>query len=300
MRIEIVAVGTELLLGQITDTNSRWLGEELAAIGVASHFHQAVGDNHQRIVLALRTALGSQRRGHRLRWPRPDPRRHHPRGHRRGDGTSAWCGTRAWSPPSARCSSAAAARCPSPISARPTCPRGPRPSARPRAPPPASSAPSDTRCSMRSPACPTRWRTCSSGPSLRTSSSGWPSSGESAGVIASRVIRTWGMSESGLAEALAGHIADLDEAAARASGRGHGHRRLSGQRHRGHQGAGHGGRPGPDVRRRTPGRGGAPRSGPSSSGPPATSCSASTTRPSRTPWPRPSWTRASPSAWPSP
>jgi nicotinamide-nucleotide amidase len=57
VRIEIVAVGTELLLGQIADTNSAWLGRELAAIGVDSHFHQAVGDNHTRIVLALRTAL---------------------------------------------------------------------------------------------------------------------------------------------------------------------------------------------------------------------------------------------------
>jgi nicotinamide-nucleotide amidase len=57
VRIEIVAVGTELLLGQIADTNSAWLGENLAAIGVASHFHQAVGDNHDRITLALRTAL---------------------------------------------------------------------------------------------------------------------------------------------------------------------------------------------------------------------------------------------------
>lgn len=57
MRIEIVAVGTELLLGQIADTNSAWLGEQLAAAGVDSHFHQAVGDNHRRIVLALRTAL---------------------------------------------------------------------------------------------------------------------------------------------------------------------------------------------------------------------------------------------------
>ena len=57
VRIEIVAVGTELLLGQIADTNSAWLGENLAANGVASHFHQAVGDNHDRIVLALRTAL---------------------------------------------------------------------------------------------------------------------------------------------------------------------------------------------------------------------------------------------------
>ena len=49
--------GTELLLGQIADTNSQWLGEHLAALGVASHFHQAVGDNHDRIVLAFRTAL---------------------------------------------------------------------------------------------------------------------------------------------------------------------------------------------------------------------------------------------------
>jgi nicotinamide-nucleotide amidase len=57
VRVEIVAVGTELLLGQIADTNAAWLGEQLAASGVSSHFHQAVGDNHARIVLALRTAL---------------------------------------------------------------------------------------------------------------------------------------------------------------------------------------------------------------------------------------------------
>ena len=57
MRVEIVAVGTELLLGQIADTNSQWLGEQLAANGIASHFHQHVGDNHDRIVLAFRTAL---------------------------------------------------------------------------------------------------------------------------------------------------------------------------------------------------------------------------------------------------
>jgi nicotinamide-nucleotide amidase len=57
MRVEIVAVGTELLLGQIADTNSAWLGDRLAAAGVVSHFHQAVGDNHERITLAFRTAL---------------------------------------------------------------------------------------------------------------------------------------------------------------------------------------------------------------------------------------------------
>jgi nicotinamide-nucleotide amidase len=57
VRIEVIAVGSELLLGQIADTNSQWLGEQLAASGVTSHFHQHVGDNHARIVLALRTAL---------------------------------------------------------------------------------------------------------------------------------------------------------------------------------------------------------------------------------------------------
>src|SRR5579862_6715016 len=57
MRVEIVAVGTELLLGQIADTNGQWLGEQLAAAGIDSHFHQAVGDNAARIVTALRTAL---------------------------------------------------------------------------------------------------------------------------------------------------------------------------------------------------------------------------------------------------
>lgn len=57
MRVEVLAVGTELLLGQIAETNGAWLGEQLALAGVDSHFHQAVGDNRERIVLALRTAL---------------------------------------------------------------------------------------------------------------------------------------------------------------------------------------------------------------------------------------------------
>ena len=57
MRVEVLAVGTELLLGQIVDTNSAWMGEQLALAGIDSHFHQVVGDNQARIVLALRTAL---------------------------------------------------------------------------------------------------------------------------------------------------------------------------------------------------------------------------------------------------
>ena len=57
MRCEVVAVGTELLLGQIVDTNSAWIGEHLALIGIDSHFQTKVGDNHFRIVLAIREAL---------------------------------------------------------------------------------------------------------------------------------------------------------------------------------------------------------------------------------------------------
>ncbi len=58
MRAEVVAVGTELLLGQIVDTNSAWIGERLALSGIDCHFQTRVGDNVARIVSVLRTALG--------------------------------------------------------------------------------------------------------------------------------------------------------------------------------------------------------------------------------------------------
>jgi len=57
MRCEVLAVGTELLLGQIVDTNSAWIGEQLAASGIDSYEHRVVGDNQARIVAALRDLL---------------------------------------------------------------------------------------------------------------------------------------------------------------------------------------------------------------------------------------------------
>jgi nicotinamide-nucleotide amidase len=57
MRCEVVAVGTELLLGQVVDTNSAWIGEQLALAGIDSHFQVKVGDNQARIVAAIRQAL---------------------------------------------------------------------------------------------------------------------------------------------------------------------------------------------------------------------------------------------------
>lgn len=50
-------MGTELLLGQIVDTNSSWMGEQLALAGIDCLHQQKVGDNRQRIVDALRLAL---------------------------------------------------------------------------------------------------------------------------------------------------------------------------------------------------------------------------------------------------
>jgi len=57
MRCEVIAVGTELLLGQIVDSNSAWMGEQLALAGIDSHFQTKVGDNLERIVSSIRLGL---------------------------------------------------------------------------------------------------------------------------------------------------------------------------------------------------------------------------------------------------
>jgi len=57
MRCDVLAVGTELLLGQITDTNSQWIGEQLAAAGIDSLFQAKVGDNLGRVETTLRRML---------------------------------------------------------------------------------------------------------------------------------------------------------------------------------------------------------------------------------------------------
>ena len=57
MRCEVLAIGTELLLGQIIDSNSAWIGEQLAEHGIDSFEHRVVGDNQGRIVAAIRDML---------------------------------------------------------------------------------------------------------------------------------------------------------------------------------------------------------------------------------------------------
>jgi nicotinamide-nucleotide amidase len=58
MGTEIITIGTELLLGQIVDTNASWIAQRLAEAGIDLFYKTTVGDNRSRIEAALRQALG--------------------------------------------------------------------------------------------------------------------------------------------------------------------------------------------------------------------------------------------------
>lgn len=53
MKAEIIAVGSELLLGQIVNTNAQFLSTQLAEMGINVHYHTVVGDNKQRLLDAI-------------------------------------------------------------------------------------------------------------------------------------------------------------------------------------------------------------------------------------------------------
>ena len=57
MIVEVIAVGTELLLGQIVNSNTSFMGAALAERGFDAHYQQTVGDNIERIAAAIRLAL---------------------------------------------------------------------------------------------------------------------------------------------------------------------------------------------------------------------------------------------------
>ncbi|KRE56685.1 competence/damage-inducible protein A [Paenibacillus sp. Soil750] len=56
MKAEIIAIGTELLLGQIVNTNAQFISRECAALGIDMYFQTVVGDNEQRLLDSLRLA----------------------------------------------------------------------------------------------------------------------------------------------------------------------------------------------------------------------------------------------------
>jgi nicotinamide-nucleotide amidase len=209
MRIEIVAVGTELLLGQIADTNSQWMGEHLAAAGITSHFHQTVGDNHDRIVLAFRTALA------------------------RSDGVIVCGGLGPTHDDITREAIAEVMNVPlhqnsevverirSMFSARNR--KMPDSNLRQADVPEGASLIAQTTGTAPGLICPVGHKVIYAVPGVPYEMTDMflrgivpdlqrrmAERGEAAGVIASRVIRTWGLTESALGEALAEHIASLD------------------------------------------------------------------------------------------
>jgi len=211
-----VAVGTELLLGQIADTNSAWLGEHLAAAGIGSHFHQAVGDNHQRMVLAFRTALA------------------------RSDGIIVCGGLGPTHDDITRDAIAEVMNVPLERDEKLVERISSMFTSRGREMPPSNLRQADvpkgatvipqTKGTAPGLICPLGHKVIYAVPGVPYEMSDMfdrgilpdlqrrmTENGESTGVIASRVLRTWGMSESGLADALAGHIGELDVPAGNAT-----------------------------------------------------------------------------------
>ncbi len=56
MNAEIIAVGTEILLGQIVNTNAPFVAKRLAALGIDVYYQSVVGDNQQRLTAAIKLA----------------------------------------------------------------------------------------------------------------------------------------------------------------------------------------------------------------------------------------------------
>ena len=57
MIAELISVGTEILLGNIVNTNAAYLSEKMAALGFSVYFETTVGDNEERLTMALEAAL---------------------------------------------------------------------------------------------------------------------------------------------------------------------------------------------------------------------------------------------------
>ena len=56
MNAEIICVGTEILLGNIVDTNSAYISNKLSALGINLYYHTSVGDNEKRLMSTVETA----------------------------------------------------------------------------------------------------------------------------------------------------------------------------------------------------------------------------------------------------
>ena len=57
MKAEVIAIGTELLLGRIVNTNTAFLGRRLAELGLDVYYHTTVGDNPSRLIESIKRSL---------------------------------------------------------------------------------------------------------------------------------------------------------------------------------------------------------------------------------------------------
>ena len=207
MRCDVLAIGTELLLGQIVDTNSAWIGEQLAVRG---HRHLRAPQGRRQPAAHGRRARGAARRcrrGHRVRRARPHARRRDARGDRAGDGRRARAARGADRADLVAVRDRAAATCRPTTSARPTSP-----SVAASIPNPIGTAPG-LRCEVAG--ADGRKRVVYAVPGVPYEMQQMVTdhvlpdllelSGERA-VIVSRSLKTWGTSESGLAEMIAERV----------------------------------------------------------------------------------------------
>jgi len=205
MRCEVIAIGTELLLGIIVDSNSAWIGEQLALAGIDSYYQVKVGDNFARIEACIRQGL--ERSDAVIccgGWAHSG--RHHPRRHRRVMGVEM------------RRDQAIADKIRHIFESRgrvmsannllqANIPVGAQPIAQMPGTAPGLVCPVGGKVIYAVPGVPSEMREMFLGsilPDLQRRAG-------QASVIKSRVLRTWGMSESGLAEVLEKRFDELDK-----------------------------------------------------------------------------------------
>ena len=120
MQAEIVMIGSELLLGEIVDTNANKLAKALRHIGLDLYYKTTVGDNEARIIEVLDRALDRSDVIITSRRHRAHGGRRHASGRCSRNRTGSWSTALRWKPKSQPDSAGSAARWRKTTSARPT------------------------------------------------------------------------------------------------------------------------------------------------------------------------------------
>lgn len=71
MVVELISVGTEILMGNILNSNTQYLAEKCALLGLDQYYQVTVGDNYGRMMESVKRALDrvGYRNPHRRTWP---------------------------------------------------------------------------------------------------------------------------------------------------------------------------------------------------------------------------------------